>query len=131
MIERVYLDNRGITIAGIPVEETHKSLDNLPTKYIIKKNITILLWKDGTKTIVRRSADDEYNKRLGFLTAYFQKHSGLSKNKANQYLASLVDEDEKKALALIQYPNIVTAIADACNGIGDSLKNIAKGLKNK
>lgn len=65
-----------------------------PKKYIINKGATILFWKDGTKTIVKRNKDDEYNKRLGFLTAYFQKHSGLTKNQANKYLANLQDEEE-------------------------------------
>lgn len=65
-----------------------------PKRYIINKGATILFWEDGTKTIVKRSKDDAYNKRLGFLTAYFQKHSGLSKNQANKYLANLQDEEE-------------------------------------
>lgn len=65
-----------------------------PKRYIINKGATILFWEDGDKTIVKRSKDDEYNKRLGFLTAYFQKHSGLTKNQANKYLANLQDEEE-------------------------------------
>ena len=65
-----------------------------PKRYIINKGATILFWEDGTKTIVKRSKDDAYNKRLGFLTAYFQKHSGLTKNQANKYLANLQDEEE-------------------------------------
>lgn len=68
--------------------------NNLPKRYIINKGATILFWEDGTKTIVKRSKDDEYNKRLGFLTSYFQKHSGLTKNQANKYLANLQDEEE-------------------------------------
>ena len=63
----------------------------LPKKYIINENATILFWNDGTKTIVRKSKDDEYNKKLSFLLAYFQKNCGLSKNKANKYLEDLVD----------------------------------------
>lgn len=66
----------------------------LPNKYIINKGATILFWEDSDKTIVKRSKDDAYNKRLGFLTAYFQKHSGLTKNQANKYLANLQDEEE-------------------------------------
>ena len=65
-----------------------------PKRYIINKGATILFWEDGTKTIVKRSKDDAYNKRFGFLTAYFQKHSGLTKNQANKYLANLQDEEE-------------------------------------
>ena len=63
----------------------------LPKKYIINDNATILFWNDGTKTVVKKSEDDMYNKKLGFLWAYFQKNSGLSKTKANKYLEELVD----------------------------------------
>lgn len=68
--------------------------NELPERYIINKGATILFWKDGSKTIVKRCKDDKYDKRLGFLTAYFQKHCGMSKNKANKYLAGLVDEEQ-------------------------------------
>ena len=66
----------------------------LPKHYIINDGATILFWKDGTKTIVKRASDDEFNPRLAFLTAFFQRYCGMSKNKANKYLASL--QVEKK-----------------------------------
>lgn len=66
----------------------------LPSKYIINKGATILFWSDGTKTTIKRRSDDEYNKILGFLWAYFQKTSGLSKTKANEYIKGLLDEEE-------------------------------------
>lgn len=65
---------------------------NLPRRYIINKDATILFWSDGTKTVVKRSKNDKYDKRLGFLTAYFQKNCGMSKNKANKYLDNLEEE---------------------------------------
>lgn len=42
----------------------------MPKKYIINKGATVLIWDDGEKTVVKRCADDEFNKRLGFLTAF-------------------------------------------------------------
>lgn len=63
----------------------------VPKKYIINKNATILIWKDGTKTVVKRRKEDNYNKKLGFLIAYFQKNSGLTKTQANRYLNNLVE----------------------------------------
>ena len=65
----------------------------LPKQYIINDGATILFWKDGTKTIVKRSKDEKFDKRLGFLTAYFQKHCGMSKTKANKFLDSLEVEE--------------------------------------
>lgn len=67
----------------------------LPKSYIINENAGILFWQDGDKTVVKRTADDKPNKRIAFLTAYFQKMSGLSKNQANKFLDSLKTEEEK------------------------------------
>lgn len=69
---------------------------DMPKKYIINHGATILIWNNGEKTIVKRCEDDEFNKRLGFLTAFFQHYSGMSKNKANKFLADLEVEDEVK-----------------------------------
>ena len=49
--------------------ETKKIID----KYIINENATIIFWSDDTKTISKRDKDDEFDKELGFLYAYFYK----------------------------------------------------------
>lgn len=46
----------------------------MPKKYIINHGATVLIWEDGKKTVVKRCKDDEFNKRLGFLTAFFQHY---------------------------------------------------------
>ena len=61
----------------------------LPKEYDIREDVSTFYWKDGTKTTVKRCEDDEFNERLAFLTAFFQKYSGMSKNKANKYLSNL------------------------------------------
>lgn len=71
-----------------------KNKVELPERYIINENATILFWKDGKKTVVKRCKNDEFNPRLGFLTAFFQRYCGMSKNKANKYLASLEVEEK-------------------------------------
>ena len=79
------------------IDLPYKKIAKLPERYIINQNATILFWEDGTKTIVKRCKDDEFNPRLAFLTAFFQKYCGMSKNKANKYLASLQVEDVKNS----------------------------------
>lgn len=58
-------------------------------RYIINENATIIFWEDGEKTIVKRCSDEPFKKELGFLYAYFQKTSGLSKTKANKFIKEL------------------------------------------
>ena len=89
-IRELTISKDGVTVSGFMYINTDTKL---PSRYIINKGATILFWKDGTKTIVKKSKDDKYDKRLGFLTAYFQKNCGMSKNKANKYLDSLIEEE--------------------------------------
>lgn len=65
-------------------------------RYIIKEDACIVFWKDGSKTIVKKMAKAKHNKELAFLTAYFQKHSGLSKTKANKFLSDLEETKQPK-----------------------------------
>lgn len=108
-----------------------KVMKNLPKKYIINKGATILFWEDGTKTVVKRAKDDEYNKIMGFLWAYFQKTSGLSRTKANEYLRGLVDADELKAIELIKSGKLNETMGNVAEALGNALKNMADSFKNK
>lgn len=77
---------------------------NLPLRYIINDDATILFWSDGDKTIVKKTKNDTYDKRLGFLYAYFQKTSGLSRSKANKYIENLVEIKNKNQIREISRP---------------------------
>lgn len=103
----------------------------IPTKYIINKNATILFWDNGDKTIVKRAEGDEYNKILGFLWAYFQHTSGLSKSKANDYLRALVDEDDLKVIKLIESGNIYEILANVSESVSKTLKNMAESFRKR
>lgn len=110
---------------------TPRNKKNLPKKYIINKWATILFWEDGTKTVVKRAKDDEYNKIMGFLWAYFQKTSGLSRTKANEYLRGLVDADDLKAIELIKSGKLNETMGNVAEALGNALKNMADSFKNK
>lgn len=90
----------------------------MPTKYIICQNHTTLFWEDGTETKVIRNNEDEFNRELAFLIAYFQKNSGLSKTQANKFLKNLMTEEEQ----------LYKALFDTCNGIGTTISNIFEGI---
>lgn len=106
-------------------------MTKLPKKYIINKGATILFWEDGTKTVVKRAKGDEYNKIMGFLWAYFQKTSGLSRTKANEYLRGLVDSDNLKLIELIKSEELNKNMANIADGLGNTFKNISNSFKNK
>ncbi len=83
------------------LENERKKLENavdLPKVYSInpQKRTTALIFPNGTKTVVKKAEDDEFNPRLAFLTAFFQHYCGMTKNKANKYLASLETVEAKE-----------------------------------
>ena len=90
-----------------------------------------MFWEDGTKTVVKRAKDDEYNKIMGFLWAHFQKTSGLSRTKANKYLRGLVDADDLKAIELIKSGKLNETMGNVAEALGNALKNMADSFKNK
>lgn len=69
--------------------EVSKTISLLPDKVIFQDDKETVVLKKGNKTHVVRNHDDEYDRVYGFLLAFFQMNSGLSKNKANKYLESL------------------------------------------
>lgn len=60
----------------------------LPRKWVINGPATILFWQDGTKTIVKCNKDDEFDAQKGYLMAFFEKITGMSKHQ----IAKLMDE---------------------------------------
>ena len=83
------------SICGIDLTLQKEKKVDLPERYIINENATILFWQNGEKTVVKRAKDDEYDPVKGFLWAFFQHYCGMSKNKANKYLAGLEVEQPK------------------------------------
>lgn len=58
-------------------------------KIIFNNPATIVWWDDDTKTIVKSTEGDSYSKQFGFLMAYFQKHSGMTKTQVNKFMDKL------------------------------------------
>lgn len=88
-------------------------------KYIINENATILFWNDETKTISKRHKEDEFDKELGYLYAYFYK-----KYKGNK--ASM-----KRVLDCIDFKNIKTFLLEFyINDSGKSREQAKKYLSN-
>lgn len=76
-------------VTGILKHEPAKALSLLPDAVFFQDDKETVVLKKGNKTHVVSNHDDEYDRVYGFLLAFFQMNSGLSKNKANKYLESL------------------------------------------
>lgn len=58
-------------------------------KVIFNDPATIVFWSDGTKTVVKTSYRDVFDKEKGILWAYFIKHCGFSKTKCQKLIKSI------------------------------------------
>ena len=73
-------------------------------KYIINDGATIIFWSDGTKTVSKRHKDDEFDKELGFLFAYYYKKCGLS-NASRKRVINSIDYSHIKTFLFEFYVN--------------------------
>lgn len=133
-IEDICCDGKGASVTGNYYTWDIRALEFVSNKtevedldhYIINDGATILFWDDGTKTIVKRTKEDKFDKRVAFLTAYFQKTSGLSRTKANKFLANLKVEEPKEKTKK------VTKVSKAENPIEEvNLEELVKEVKKK
>lgn len=65
-------------------------------KVIHNKPATIVFWNDNTKTVVKCTDSDKYDSEKGFLMAYFQKTSGLSKSQSAKEPSKLCTVEDRQ-----------------------------------
>ena len=73
-------------IYGTFIQDNFKSV-------IFNDTATIVFWHDGTKTVVKTSPNDKFDREKGILWAYFIKHANGSKTKLQKEIAKLVERD--------------------------------------
>ena len=74
------------------LDTDEKELPMKHKKVIFNDPATIVIWEDGTRTVVKTCEGDTFDKTTGFLQAYFQKVSGMNKTQANKFLRSIVED---------------------------------------
>lgn len=67
-------------------------------RVIFNDPATIVLWRDGSKTVVKCQADDEYDKRIGLAMAICKKFFGNKGNYNDVFKEWIPDEEEDEAL---------------------------------
>jgi len=50
---------------------------------------TVIIWNDDTKTIVKQNKSDSYDREKGFLMAYFQKSTDMTKTEVSKFFGKL------------------------------------------
>ena len=93
---------------------------NTPNKFVIKKVIfndpaTIVLWQDGTKTVVKCGEEDTYDPEKGLALCFAKKAMG-NKGNFNNTMKKWVEPEIK--------------LTETLSGISDRLTKILGGDKN-
>ncbi len=62
-------------------------------RVVFNEPATIVFWNDGTKTVVKTSPNDKFDKEKGILWAYYLKHAIGSKTKLQKEIARYCEGD--------------------------------------
>jgi len=62
---------------------------------IFNGKATIVFWSNGDKTVTKCSSDDTFDKKMGFLMAYFRYHTGLTKTQTAKTLKRICKDREE------------------------------------
>ena len=72
-----------------------KSIEDYVKKVYFNKPYTIVIWKDGTKTIVKCSKGCKYDKYTGLATCFLKKFMGdYGFSKFKKFANNLIKDDE-------------------------------------
>lgn len=110
---------------------------NIPPieKVVFNEPATVILWKDGTKTVVKCQEGDTYNKETGFALAYLKRILG-NDNTFNKEIAKWVPKETVDELTLLSLSYGVNdaekATMDARISIKEAIANLYKefGIKS-
>lgn len=67
-----------------------------PKKVIFNNPATIVIWSDGTKTVVKRQKGDRYNKEAGLALCYVKKFCGNNTSRGLNDILKLANDKEEK-----------------------------------
>lgn len=81
--------------------------DGVPeiTKVVFNNPATIVLWTDGTKTVVKCQGDDVYSKETGLALCIAKKALG-NKSNFNEVFKKWIPEEETEATAVLKVASI-------------------------
>lgn len=95
-----------------PIMELKVNIPSMIDRVIFNDPATVILWKDGSKTVVKRSDDDIWDPEKGFCMAIIKKLYGHT-----SFIKKFMELDEKTPILTVE---------EAC----ENLRNFGKKLKD-
>lgn len=66
----------------------------IPPRVTFNGPATIVFWDNGDKTVVKCSEDDTFDKKTGFLMAYYRYHSRQTRTQVAKALKRICEVEE-------------------------------------
>lgn len=114
-----HVKNNSYAIAETCIKDYISENHNMDIKEVIYHDpATIILWKDGTKTVVKCQKDDIYDPEKGFVMAFMKKFYG-NKGNFNDILRKWVPEVEAvnvKEITVAEYCKLNKCSVDVAYG---------------
>ena len=86
-----------LKVGDVDVEQTsgniYVSAAPKPSKVIYNGPATIVTWKDGSKTVVKRTEGDSHDPVKAYLEAFYLKATGKSRTQCRKALESIAAGD--------------------------------------
>jgi len=98
--------------ASLSQAQVRVNIPNMIDRVIFNDPATIIIWKDGSKTVVKRSDDDVWDPEKGFCMAVIKKLYGHT-----SFIKKFMEPDEETPILTVE---------EAC----ENLKNFGKKLKD-
>lgn len=114
-VETMYIMNDSEYLKGFIMRLNEVNCNSLyprPVKIIYNPPATIVLWTDGTKTVVKCCEEDEYNEYYGFLCALGKKMFGT-----NSHLKKLIDEKAERHYPEDEFSKQIEQLSKSMNKI--------------
>lgn len=109
---RYYYNDLSIVENDLESIELRVDIPGMIDRVIFNDPATIILWKDGSKTVVKRSEDDIWDPEKGFCMAIIKKLYGRT-----SFIKKFMEPEEEMPILTVE---------EACN----NLKNFGKKLND-
>lgn len=94
------------------------NFDSLIKKVIFNGPATIVIWKDGTKTVVKCMDGDDYDREKGFMMAIIEYLLGGTKGDVKRFFKKHIPEEESMLMGSEDIKDIISSMMNGVLSFG-------------
>lgn len=94
------------------------NFDSLIEKVIFNGPATIIIWKDGTKTVVKCMDGDDYDREKGFMMAIIEYLLGGTKGDVKRFFKKHIPEEESVLIGSEDIKDVISSMMNSVLSFG-------------